>query len=317
MKIYVCIIIFLFFLSSCFKSAVISGREAQFKAEPYCSSHPITDVHAEITIYDTIYQHLPHFLIKTPFATYFISKESGGCTSMMDKEGNDWIQNTRTGNNPPFNSADSDFRGMPNLVFKGEDDGVGHPSGLNKCKTIRVAHNKILVKSLSGKWEFSWTFFADHAILEVEKTDPERNYWFLYEGPVAGKFDPQTHYWATDTEGIRRDKPINGGKAALGNWQWVCIGDENVNRCLFISMAKKDQVKDYFGYMGNLKNAGLNSPDGMTVFGFGRSGTTPLLMDKNIFIFGLYEENLEKNNSFLNFKAFINQLIADYNQFER
>lgn len=314
MKMNVSLSLLFFIVSSCFNSAFISKSDAKNQSLSISSDHQYKDVDYEIVISDTVYQLLPHFKIKTPSATYLISKESGGCSSMLDMDGNDWIKNSRTGNNPPYNSSDSDYRGMPNLVFQGKDDGVGHPSGLNKCKTIQLSYNKLSVKSLSGKWEFSYTFLADHVVLEVEKTDPDRNYWFLYEGPVAENFNPQTHYWVTDTDGIRKDMPLNGGKAAIGNWQWVCFGDKNVNRCFFVSMTKKDNEMDYFGYMGNLKNAGLDSPDGMNVFGFGRSGAKPMLKDKSIFIFGFFEENLENDNSDLNFKKYICKLIGSYSR---
>lgn len=269
-------------------------------------------LNSDIFISETEYQDLLHYKVETPSATFYISKESGGCTSFIDRDGWDWINSSRTGENPPYNSADSDYRGMPNLVFRGDDDGVGHPSGIGKCNTTQVAYNKLTVNSISGKWKFTWTFHPDHAVVEVLKTDTTRNYWFLYEGPVAGKFSPSTHYWATDTKEPTREMPLNGKTPANGNWQWAYFGDDSINRCLYVSMTDKDEFNDFFAYMGNLNSAGLDSPDGMNVFGFGRQAAKPLMKGNNKFIVGFYEDSLTNNTVYQIFKSFIDNLNSKY-----
>jgi hypothetical protein len=289
-----------------------SGTKAMF----YYPQGYLEQFNALISITEVEYIGNPHFKVETPTATYYISKQSGGCSSMIDKDGNDWVKFSRTGNNPPANSADSDFRGIPNLVYQGVDDGVGHPVGLNKCTTIQTAHNKLHVTSNSGLWEFSWTFQDDHAVISVEKADPSRNYWFLYEGPVAGKWSPSTHYWATDVTGVRTDQPLINNSVVNGNWQWAYFGDDNADRCLYVSMVEKDDKNDFFAYMGNYNTMGISSPDGMNVFGFGRSAANPLMNDLNKFILGFYEKKMKTQETFTEFSGYIDSLIDLYDSEE-
>ncbi len=273
------------------------------------------DVHMDqgtknIIISEVNYLDNPHFRVETPMATYYISKQSGGASSVIDSDGNDWIKFSRTGDNRPFNSADSDFRGMPNLVFQGEDDGVGHPAGLNVAITKKTAGNQLYVTSISGLWEFSWTFHHDHAVIAVEKTDPDRKYWFLYEGPTGGTFSPSTHYWGNDVDGVRTDQPLINRTVANGHWQWAFFGDEHVPRCFFVAMAEKDTCNDFFAYMGNRNNLGLQSENGMSVFGFGRSGAQPQLSGPNTFVFGFYEAKLDEHDRLIEFSDYVNGLIS-------
>lgn len=289
-----------------------SGTRAMF----YYPQGYLDQFNTSIAITEEEYLGYPHFKVVTPSATYYISKQSGGCSSMIDKDGNDWVKFSRTGNNPPANSADSDFRGIPNLVYQGVDDGVGHPVGLNKCTTVKIAQNKLHVTSNSGLWEFSWTFEDDHAVISVEKADPSRNYWFLYEGPVAGKWSPATHYWGTDGTGIRTDKPLINSSVVNGNWQWAYFGDEDADRCFYVSMVEKDEKNDFFAYMGNYNTMGLSSPDGMNVFGFGRSGAVPQMNEPNQFIFGFYEKKLNMIEAYNEFTAYITSLIELYDDIQ-
>jgi hypothetical protein len=289
-----------------------SGTRAMF----YYPDGYLDQFTSTISISEVEYLSHPHFKVETPSSVYYINKQSGGCSSMIDKDGNDWVKFSRTGNNPPANSADSDFRGIPNLVFQGADDGVGHPVGLNKCSTVKTAYNKLHVTSNSGLWEFSWTFMDDHAVISVEKTDPSRNYWFLYEGPVAGRWSPSTHYWGTDASGIRTDQPVINSSAVNGNWQWVYFGDDDADRCFYVSMTKKDEKNDFFAYMGNHNTLGISSPDGMNVFGFGRSSATPLMNDLNQFVFGFYEKKLNTQEAYNEFTGYITSLIDLYDDTE-
>ena len=267
----------------------------------------------EINITEIDYQNIPHFKVETPTAIYYINKESGGCTSVFDIDGNDWIMHSKTGTDGPTISSDSDFRGMPNLVFRESDDGVGHPVGRALTTTKQISNNKLYVTSNSGLWEFVWTFHEDYATLFVEKADPSRAYWFLYEGPVAGRFDPHNQYWANNNDGVRIDIPCQFGNRAKDNWQWVYFGDKSVDRCFYVSMVENDTLTDFFAYMGNNREKGIKSEDGMNVFGFGRSDRTqPLLTGQNKFIFGFYEKKLLTEDAFSEFKRFIDKRIENY-----
>lgn len=259
------------------------------------------------------HQNLPHFKVETTNATYLINKESGGAASIIDRDGIDWIKHSKTYEGKTTNGADSEWRGLPNLVHRDPGNGVGHPVGKGLCTTVKKSANQLYVTSNSGLWEFSWTFENDHAVLSVEKTDPSRNYWFLFEGPVAGKFSPSTHYWGNDVDGISFEQPNIRNSPYNGKWQWAYFGDKSADRSFYVSMAENDTLTDFFAYMGNSNKEGLESADGMNVFGFGRSREVqPLMNVKNNFIFGFYEKKLDDEKGYNEFSNYIIKLNKKY-----
>ncbi len=75
--------------------------------------------------------------------------------------------------------------------------------------------------------------------------------------------------------------------------RWVYFGDDNSRRALFIAQNEGDNIPDVFGVMGGARE-GLNAPDGMTVFGFGRSREAKCLLRAapQSFTLGFYEEKI-------------------------
>jgi hypothetical protein len=77
----------------------------------------------------SIVNHLgrEHFRIKTATAIYFYDPLAGGFSSIFDKLGNDWVD-YKDDDQPAYPAAAATkYRGVPNLVFGGDDDGAGHP----------------------------------------------------------------------------------------------------------------------------------------------------------------------------------------------
>ncbi|MEO0733921.1 MAG: hypothetical protein AAFZ52_13875 [Bacteroidota bacterium] len=237
----------------------------------------------------TTVEHLgrPHFRITTRMATYLYDPVAGGFSSILDREGKDWVsyKDKPWGEYPA--SAASSYRGVPNLVFRGDDDGAGHP-GHKKCESRVVAENKIHTVSLSGDWAWTWTFYKDCARLDVEKAPDDRPYWFLYEGPVGGSYQPRTTFWATDL-----DAPsyvINDhyqGKVQRGQFRYMFFGENQRPHIFFMLQLTPDTRGDHISYLGNKEIGAANSPDGMVVAGFGRAeGAKPLLTGTNSFLIG-------------------------------
>jgi hypothetical protein len=238
------------------------------------------------------YEGRPHFRIETSKLTYYYDIRGGGFSRIIDENGNDWISFKMEpwGEYPA--AAAGAFRGLPNMVFQEEDDGAGHP-GHNKCDSW-LEDKKIVTRSLSGKWKWSWEFFDDHAVLEVLTADPDRTYWFLYEGTPGGKFDPENTYFGTSNSGPE----ILGfnyytGDVYRDKFQWTYVGHNQVNKTFYMIHCNDDDFPDMVSMLGN-SDKGLKSRDGMTVFAFGRGKeVTRYLQGRQKFIIGMYPEKIE------------------------
>lgn len=249
-----------------------------------------------IRVSEAIYEGSLHYIIKTRTATYWYDRQGGGISRMIDKYGNDWVAFRRDPWNLTPESAASSYRGIPNAVFQGEDAGCGHP-GYDKCTSNFEQPNIIITRSISGKWEWTWTFYEDKAVMEVLKADPARAYWFLYEGPAGGSFIPGKSYWRnSSSSSVLRDMPDHmKGERVTGNWKRVIFGRDDIKSRLFIFHQTYDNETDSFSYMGST-NDGIGSSDGMTVFGFGRTADSkPLLSGNHKFVTGFYYRKKLKN----------------------
>ncbi len=249
-----------------------------------------------VDVTEGIYEGVPHYVVRTLSATWWFDRAGGGLSRMIDRYGHDWIAFKREPWNKTPESAASSYRGIPNAVFQGEDGGCGHP-GFDKCISYYEPPNVIRSRSISGKWEWTWTFYEDHAVWEVIKSDTSRKYWFLYEGPAGGSFKPGKSYWRNSgLPSILRDMPDHmKGERVTGNWHWVLFGRQDRKSRLIITHPTHDEETDSFSYMGST-DEGIRSADGMTVFGFGRTADSkPLLSGNHKFVIGVYyRSNIKK-----------------------
>jgi hypothetical protein len=257
-----------------------------------------------ILMEETVYEGRKHILVKTKTLDYYYDLQGGGFSRIVDREGKDWVgfKMEPWGDYPA--SAASSFRGLPNLVFQGEDDGAGHP-GHDKC-TSRVEGKRIITGSLSGLWKWTWEFYDDHAVLEIQKTDPDRSYWFLYEGTPGGSFDPLNSYFGTNRGGPHPGaQDYYKGEILRHRFRWMYAGSTYSAATFYMVQEQEDDFMDMVSFLGNTES-GLESPDGMTVFGFGRDeGARALLQDPQRFIIGLFPERIEDQNDHLRLVDFI------------
>lgn len=247
---------------------------------------------AQVSIAEGSYLGRPHFIIETPEARWYYDRAGGGFSRLMDAEGNDWISFKKSEQTNYPASAGDEYRGLPNLVFRSEDGGAGHP-GFSQCTSEVIDDHIIRTISNSGKWVWEWAFYPEFAQLNILQTDPSHTYWFLYEGTPGGRFFPNGQYWGNDVDGRRNDTGdyYNDNKLT-GNWQWVYIGDERVNRVLFIHQSTVDNHPDMFSYLGN-DSTGVNARDGMVVLGIGRkSPAIPLMTQSQSFRIGIYPHKI-------------------------
>jgi len=260
-------------------------------------------------ISDTTWLNKPHFKIQTSTAIYLYDKAGGGMSTIFDIDGNDWVGFSEAGNNEYPASAAGRFRGLPNFVFGSDDGGAGHP-GFDQCESTKISDKEILTKSKSGNWQWRWQFFNEYAHVTMEKVDANHAYWFLYEGTPGGSYQPKQSYWGTNTRPPETSTPDHfKGKKIFENWSWAFFGREDTERTFFMAMETPDEELDAFAYLGNTKE-GVNSPNGMTVFGFGREDGAKPQMTKsgNRFIIGFYANNTNSKKQYKKLSKHIDKI---------
>lgn len=262
-------------------------------------------------ISEQMYLGRPHFRIETRTACYLYDRAGGGFSSIRDRANVEWV-GFKPGEGRVPESAAADFRGLPNLVFRGRDNGSGHP-GFDNCISELVSSDRIRTISKSGHWEWTWSFSDEGALLEIIKTDTSRYYWFLYEGTPGGSFCPQKQFWGTSTLGHRTEAPAIGtDQTATGIWNWAYFGHGEGTYCLYILQLTPDHLRDSFSYMGSGPE-GIDSADGMVVFGFGREGSEPLMSGPNRFLISF----LEQGNSVDRIQVKIEKIYRQYSDQQR
>jgi hypothetical protein len=247
---------------------------------------------AQVAISQTTYEGRDHFLITTPGATYYYDQAGGGLSRMIDPEGKDWIAFKKEPWDTYPASAASSYRGFPNLVFRSDDSGAGHP-GHDQCVSEKIDGRTIRTRTKSGKWQWTWQFFDHYVQLDVQQVDPEHPYWILYEGTPGGAFAPSEQYFGTDKGGPdHRQLDYYKGRQLYDHFSWAYFGHQASERVLFLAQLHPDEHSDTFSYLGN-KEEGIQSEDGMVVFGFGRAeGAQPLMKSPNTFLIGFYEKRI-------------------------
>ncbi len=270
---------------------MVHGMEVQWPGIMMKVKYKESDL-SKTTIEETTYENRSHFVIRTSDVVYYYDISGGGFSRIIDHYGNDWIQFKKDPWNQYPASAASSYRGLPNLVFGSDDSGAGHP-GFDNCNSKIINDTTIVSQSSSGKWQWEWTFFDNYAVLEILKTDPKHPYWFLYEGTPGGVYDINNYYYGTDLKGPINDLPdFYKNTTIFNHHQWAYFGRNSVKSTLFLAQLKKDDHQDMIAYLGNSEK-GIDSEDGMTVFGFGRGKhTNPLLTENQKFIVGIYQDTI-------------------------
>ncbi len=198
--------------------------------------------------------------VQTDVGTYYYDKDGGGFSSLVDVDGNDWISHNAT------SGSAGEYRGVPNLVYP---ENYMHP-GEGGATTTIVSQGPLKTTLRSeaggGAWVTLWEIGPESARMTV-LAGPD-NYWFLYEGTPGGSLD-----LASDVV-VRSDgTQTTAGQSWTGDLsgeEWTYFGDPNVGasgRSLYVVNHDQDTAVDsYYPMNGE-----------MTVFGFGRSGTSRFL----------------------------------------
>jgi hypothetical protein len=200
------------------------------------------------------------FQVDTETGQYFYQKEAGGFSSIVDINGNDWI------NYHPTGGSAGNFRGIPNLVYP---EGHFHPGATTAISSLIYSGPlKTTIHSITvdGLWESLWEIYPRHATMTVLRANAP--YWFLYEGTPGGVLEPASDF-SVRSDGATSPASTSWG-GDLAEDEWVYFADPAEGRSLYLAHHEDDSAFDSYRPLDGL----------MTVFGFGREGLVSSLQQQ-------------------------------------
>ncbi|MRI00507.1 hypothetical protein GH721_08150 [Kriegella sp. EG-1] len=220
------------------------------------------------------------YIITTPVSIYYLEKEGGGLSSMLDKEGVDWIGF----HNKKGSAHKGEYRGFPNAIHK-QDGSYFHAMNAGTDPSSSVVdietdtHVRITFTSNNKQWIGQWDFYPNRCDFTMTKISKGYHYWVQYEGVPYGEMD-ETDYWYASIDNLKHsiDEPFKGD---LPYPEWMAFGDQKSTRLLYILHHEDDDIPDNY----------VSRPD-MTVLGFGRQNgeeTTKHLSTVQTFSIGFVE----------------------------
>ena len=217
------------------------------------------------------------YIITTPNATYYLEKQGGGLSSMLDRDGIDWLGFHKA----PGSGHKGEYRGFPNAVHK-QDGNYFHAMNAKtdpsttKVELVSDTHVRIGVVSGNGKWEAQYDFFADRLDFTMRKVSPGYKYWVQYEGIPGGEMDDTDfRYASADTARHPINEPFIGDLPAP---EWMAFGDANASRMIYLLHHEDDTHPDDY----------VSRPH-MTVLGIGRRNKDKYLTSPQKFSIGFIE----------------------------
>ena len=217
------------------------------------------------------------YIITTPSAIYYLEKEGGGLSSMIDKDGVDWL-----GFHKKKGSAHKgEYRGFPNAIHK-QDGSYFHAmnAGTDPSSSVVELESeeqvRITFTSDNKQWQGQWDFYADRCDFTMRKISAGYKYWVQYEGVPGGEMD-STDFWyaSADNQSHPIVDPYVGDLPAP---EWMAFGDPNSPRMLYMLHQEDDEFPDNY----------VSRPD-MTVLGFGRQNKDKYLNTVQTFSIGFIE----------------------------
>jgi hypothetical protein len=211
---------------------------------------------ATVTVTDATDAGLQCFKVQTPAATWYLDKKGGGFSSIVDKNGNDWVGYANGG------GSGGNYRGLPNFGPVGHPGaGTFEPADWYQSMTSTLQSSAdtlvmIVASTASGGYRVKYEFFADRVRFTMEKA--EADFWALYEGDPGGAFSPSSDFYYLST-GEKRMCDQDRDGADLPDPEWVFFGTARAVRGLLYIHHQADNISDTYWHFSD-----------MTVFGFGR-----------------------------------------------
>ena len=217
------------------------------------------------------------YIISTKNATYYLEKEGGGLSSMLDSDNVDWIGF----HNEKGSGHKGEYRGFPNAIHK-QDGNYFHALNASTDLSTSVvdintdSHVRITFTSANQQWQGQWDFYPQRLDFTMSKVSAGYKYWVQYEGVPFGEMN-DTDFWYSSGNKQKHliKEPFLGD---LVSTEWIAFGDINSPRMLYLLHHDDDEHPDNY----------VSRPD-MTVFGFGRSNKDKFLTAPQMFSIGFVE----------------------------
>lgn len=219
----------------------------------------------------------PAYIVHTPSAIYYLEKQGGGLSSMVDPEGVDWLGFHRE----KGSGWKGEYRGFPNAVHR-QDGNYFHAMNAGTDPSTSVvniesdAHVRITFTSSNSRWHGQWDFYPDRCDFTMTRVSSGFQYWVQYEGVPGGEMDGGD-FWFSSADSNRH--PI--AEQRIGDLpapEWMAFGDEDSPRVLYVLHHQDDEHPDDY----------VSRPY-MTVLGFGRRDKNKYLDTAQTFSIGFVE----------------------------
>jgi hypothetical protein len=201
------------------------------------------------------------YKIETSSATYYLDRIGAGLSSMIDRDGHDWI-----GFSSEIDGPAGTYRGFPNAVHRQDDIRCFHPlNTYTKPSETWISSqqlNSIEIGAKCGPWEAAWHFSENFCTFAITRMPQDKKYWILYEGVPFGDSNSQEAWYYLADDDFKHCCSNEDFTRPLLKPQWIAFGHEKSPRViLLVSHDASGSIARYYWMKS------------MTVFGFGRGET--------------------------------------------
>jgi len=217
------------------------------------------------------------YIVTIENATFYLEKSGGGLSSMLDKDGVDWLGFHKA----PGSGHKGEYRGFPNAVHK-QDGSYFHAMNAGTDPSTSVVeidtdtHVRITFTSDNETWVGQWDFYPYRLDFTMREVSPGYKYWVQYESVPGGDMnDTDFRYSSADPDRHDINESFIGD---LPSPEWMAFGDPHSPGVIYVLHHENDDHPDDY----------VSRPD-MTVLGFGRRNKDKFLTTPQTFSIGFLE----------------------------
>ena len=210
-----------------------------------CSTQPEQGITLTVDGIDESAGNVPCYIVETPSATYYLEKQGGGLSSMLDRDGVDWLGFHKE----PGSESKGEYRGFPNAIHRQDGSyfhalNAGTDPSTSRVKKVENDFVRIVFDSGNGKWQGQWDFSADRCVFTMNEVSEGYHYWILYEGVPGGALDKQDFWYSSIDDKAHSIDERND--IDLPDPEWIAFGDPGSPRMLYLHQHEDDSHPDRY-----------------------------------------------------------------------